>query len=159
MLYPVPLRQATEELRRRIATRVTELTGVDVRQVDIRISWLTTGTDVQRTKEAAMSRHGQRSTRLRHRPSRAVPALIVGLLLLAAGVALVWLSITRLVNGSWPTVLQGPRDWLAGLAWNDPATWQIGTAAVVAGVILLLCAIIPGGYNAIAIEDSAPRWR
>lgn len=45
MLYPVPLRQATEELRRRITTRVTELTGVDVRQVDIRISWLTTGTD------------------------------------------------------------------------------------------------------------------
>ena len=45
MRYPVPLRQATEELRRRIATRVTELTGVDVRQVDIRISWLTTGTD------------------------------------------------------------------------------------------------------------------
>lgn len=46
MLYPMPLRQATEELRRRIATRVTELTGVDVRQVDIRISWLTTGTDI-----------------------------------------------------------------------------------------------------------------
>ncbi|MDZ4091268.1 MAG: Asp23/Gls24 family envelope stress response protein [Arthrobacter sp.] len=45
MLYPVPLRRATEELRRRIAARVTELTGVDVRQVDIRISWLTTGTD------------------------------------------------------------------------------------------------------------------
>ncbi|MDI3213985.1 Asp23/Gls24 family envelope stress response protein [Arthrobacter sp. AL12] len=48
MLYPVPLRQATEELRRRIATRVTELTGVDVRQVDIRISWLTTGTNGRR---------------------------------------------------------------------------------------------------------------
>jgi len=45
MLYPVPLRQATEELRRRIAARVTELTGVDVRQVDIRIAWLTTGAD------------------------------------------------------------------------------------------------------------------
>jgi uncharacterized alkaline shock family protein YloU len=45
MQYPVPLRQATEELRRRIATRVTELTGVDIRQVDIRISWLATGTD------------------------------------------------------------------------------------------------------------------
>ena len=101
-----------------------------------------------------MSRHGQRSTRLRHRPSRAVPALIVGLLLLAAGVALVWLSITRLVNGSWPSLLEGPRDWLAALTWNDPATWQIGTAAVVAGVILLLCALIPGGYNAIAIEAS-----
>ena len=48
MLYPVPLRQATEELRRRIAARVTELTGVDVRQVDIRISWLTAGTNGRR---------------------------------------------------------------------------------------------------------------
>ena len=101
-----------------------------------------------------MSRHDQRSTRLRHRPSRAVPALIVGIMLLAAGVALVWLSITRLVNGSWPTPLQGPRDWLAALAWNDPAVWQIGIATVVAGVILLLCAIIPGGFSALTIDDS-----
>ncbi|PYI65711.1 Asp23/Gls24 family protein [Arthrobacter livingstonensis] len=44
MVYPAPLRQATEELRRRIRTRVTELTGVDVRQVDIKVSWLTTDT-------------------------------------------------------------------------------------------------------------------
>jgi hypothetical protein len=101
-----------------------------------------------------MSRHDQRSTRLRHRPSRAVPALIVGFLLLAAGVALVWLSITRLVNGTWPTLLQGPRDWLLALAWNDPAVWQIGIAAVVAGVILLLCAIIPGGFSALTIDGS-----
>ncbi len=81
-----------------------------------------------------MSRPGQRSTRLRHRPSRAIPALIAGTIILAAGVALVWLSVTRLVSGSWPAVLQGPVDWLAGLAWNDPAVWQIGTAAIVAGV-------------------------
>lgn len=101
-----------------------------------------------------MSRHDQRSTRLRHRPSRAVPALIAGTLLLAAGAALVWLSVTRLVSGSWPTVLQGPSDWLAGLAWNDPAVRQIGIAAVVAGVILLLCAIIPGRYSALTIGDS-----
>lgn len=45
MLYPVPLRQATEALRRRIRTRVTEMTGVDVRQIDIRISWLSTVAD------------------------------------------------------------------------------------------------------------------
>ena len=101
-----------------------------------------------------MSRHDQRSTRLRHRPSRAAPALIVGIMLLAAGVALVWLSITRLINGSWPALLQGLRDWLAALAWNDPAVWELGTAAVVAGVILLLCAIIPGGFSALTIDDS-----
>lgn len=40
MPYPVPLRQATEELRQRIRTRVTEMTGVEVRHVDIKISWL-----------------------------------------------------------------------------------------------------------------------
>ncbi|MDQ6740190.1 MAG: Asp23/Gls24 family envelope stress response protein [Actinomycetota bacterium] len=44
MLYPVPLRQATEALRQRIRAKVTELTGVEVRQVDIKVSWLTTGT-------------------------------------------------------------------------------------------------------------------
>ncbi|MEB7502853.1 Asp23/Gls24 family envelope stress response protein [Arthrobacter koreensis] len=40
MPYPVPLRQATHELRERIAGRVTELTGVQVRQVDITLAWL-----------------------------------------------------------------------------------------------------------------------
>jgi hypothetical protein len=101
-----------------------------------------------------MSRDGQQSSRLRHRPSRAIPSLIAGILLLAAGVALVWLAITRLVNGAWPSLLRGPRDWLAVLVWNDPAVTQIGIAAVVAGVILLLCAIIPGGFNALTIDDS-----
>ncbi|MCC3275459.1 MULTISPECIES: Asp23/Gls24 family envelope stress response protein [unclassified Arthrobacter] len=38
--YPVPLRQATEQLRRRITERVTALTGVQVRQVDITVAWL-----------------------------------------------------------------------------------------------------------------------
>lgn len=45
MPYPIPLRHATEELRQRIRARVTELTGVEVRHVDIKISWLTTGND------------------------------------------------------------------------------------------------------------------
>ncbi|MBD8042550.1 Asp23/Gls24 family envelope stress response protein [Arthrobacter sp. Sa2BUA2] len=38
--YPLPLRRATDQLRQRIAERVTELTGVQVRQVDITIAWL-----------------------------------------------------------------------------------------------------------------------
>ncbi|MEO8220928.1 MAG: Asp23/Gls24 family envelope stress response protein [Specibacter sp.] len=45
MLYPVPLRQATENLRQRIRARVTELTGVEVRHVDIKVSWLTNTDD------------------------------------------------------------------------------------------------------------------
>lgn len=38
--YPVPLRQATNQLRDRICGRLTEMTGVEVRQVDVTVSWL-----------------------------------------------------------------------------------------------------------------------
>lgn len=101
-----------------------------------------------------MSRNDGRSNRLRHRPSRAVPALIVGILLLAAGTALTWLAIARLINGTWSTLLQGPRDWLTGLTWNDPGVWGIGTAALVVGLILLLCALIPGGFSALTVRNA-----
>lgn len=50
MAYPVPLRRASEDLRRRIRARVSELTGIEVRQVDIRISWLAAGTDGPRRR-------------------------------------------------------------------------------------------------------------
>lgn len=42
MSYPGPLRQGTNQLRQRIRSRVTELTGIEVRHVDIKISWLST---------------------------------------------------------------------------------------------------------------------
>ncbi|WP_051441721.1 Asp23/Gls24 family envelope stress response protein [Arthrobacter sp. H14] len=48
--YPVPLRRTGEELRRRIQSRVSELTGIDVRQVDVDISWLLAGEAGQRTR-------------------------------------------------------------------------------------------------------------
>ncbi len=101
-----------------------------------------------------MSRHDGRSTRLRQRPSRAIPASVVGVLLLAAGVLLVWVTIARLTNGTWPPVLQGPRDWLTSLTWNSAGVWWIGAGAAVAGVILLLCAIIPGSFGALMVNDA-----
>ncbi|WP_342023392.1 Asp23/Gls24 family envelope stress response protein [Arthrobacter citreus] len=42
--YPVPIRQAADQLRDRISHRITELTGVEVRQVDVSVSWLWPGT-------------------------------------------------------------------------------------------------------------------
>ncbi|WGW11727.1 Asp23/Gls24 family envelope stress response protein [Saxibacter everestensis] len=38
--YPVPLRSATERVREQVRERVHALTGVEVRQVDIVVSWL-----------------------------------------------------------------------------------------------------------------------
>ncbi|MET4147215.1 DUF6286 domain-containing protein [Arthrobacter sp. UYCo732] len=102
-----------------------------------------------------MSRNNGQSTRLRRRPSRTVPALIVGILLLTAGVALVWLTVARLVGGTWSSLLHGPRDWLTGLAWNAPDVWGVGTAAGVVGLILLLCALIPGRFNALTVRSAS----
>jgi Family of unknown function (DUF6286) len=103
-----------------------------------------------------MSRTDARSTPLRHRPSRAIPALIIGLLMLGAGITLTWISIARLIEGIWPSFLAGPRDWAAGLTWNDPAVWVIGTVLLLAGLALLLLAILPGSFNAIGLRTAAP---
>lgn len=99
-----------------------------------------------------MSRHDGKATPLRHRPSRAVPALILGTLLLAAGVALVWAALALLSTGSWPVFLAGPRDWLTGLTWNDPGAWAVGAAAAVVGLVLLAAALVPGRFNALRLQ-------
>jgi uncharacterized alkaline shock family protein YloU len=39
--YPAPIRQVTRRVRDHITARVTELTGLDVRQVDIDVAALT----------------------------------------------------------------------------------------------------------------------
>jgi uncharacterized alkaline shock family protein YloU len=41
--YPTPIRQVAHQLRERITTRVGELTGLQVRQVDITVASLTRG--------------------------------------------------------------------------------------------------------------------
>jgi Family of unknown function (DUF6286) len=102
-----------------------------------------------------MSRHDGKVTPLRHRPSRAVPALILGTLLLAAGVALVWAAVARLATGSWPVFLAGPRDWLTGLTWNAPGVWAVGAAAALVGVVLLAAALVPGPFNALRLKAPA----
>lgn len=99
-----------------------------------------------------MSRHDGKATPLRHRPSRAVPALILGTLLLAAGVALVWAALALLSTGSWPVFLAGPLDWLTGLTWNDPGAWAVGAAAAVVGLVLLAAALVPGPFNALRLR-------
>lgn len=48
--YPVPLRRTGEELRQRVRSQVTKLTGIDVRQVDVEISWLLPDDTASRTR-------------------------------------------------------------------------------------------------------------
>ena len=100
-----------------------------------------------------MSRQDGRSTPLRRRPSRTVPALTVGILLLAASVALAWAVIARSIDGTWSTILGGPRDWLVSLTWNSPSIWAVGIVAFVVGSILLLCGLIAGALSALAVRN------
>lgn len=46
--YPAPLQRISEQLRQHVRSQVTGLTGIDVRQVDVEISWLLPGGTGQR---------------------------------------------------------------------------------------------------------------
>ncbi len=66
-----------------------------------------------------MSRTDARSTSLRRRPARTVPATITAVVLLALGVGLVWAAVQRLARGSWPGFADQTASWLAALTWGN----------------------------------------
>ncbi len=90
--------------------------------------------------------------RLRHRPGRTGPAIGMGIILLAVGVFLVWISATRLFGEAWPRFLHDSRDWLTALTWNRPEMWGLGVAACLLGLILILAAAVPGPFNALPLR-------
>ena len=89
---------------------------------------------------------------LRPRPSRAVPATICGLVLLALGVALVWAGIARLAQGEWPPFFTAVSDWLESLSWNSTGSWIAGIILAVVGVVLLLSVLIPGRFHSLPLH-------
>lgn len=89
---------------------------------------------------------------LRPRPSRAVPAVVCSLVLLAAGVLLVWAAIARLVEGQWPPFFTAVPDWLASLSWNSAGSWIAGIVLAVIGALLLLTVLIPGRFHSLSLH-------
>lgn len=89
---------------------------------------------------------------LRPRPSRAVPAIICGLVLLAAGVLLVWAAVARFIQGEWPPFFTAVSDWLASLSWNSVGSWTAGIVLGVVGLVLLLTVLIPGRYHSLPLQ-------
>ncbi len=102
-----------------------------------------------------MSRSNARSRRLRHRPSRVVPASIVAIVLLAVGVLAAIAAITRLVNGIWPTQMTGPATAVAGLTWGSAAVITVASVAVAAGVVLLMAGLKPGGFRTARLQPAS----
>ena len=95
-----------------------------------------------------MARNDARSSSLRRRPSRTVPATVLALLLTAAGVALVWAGVARLATGQWPSWVSDAHAWALGHSWSDVVVVVVSIAIAVVGLLLLLAALVPGRPNA-----------
>ncbi|RZU63260.1 DUF6286 domain-containing protein [Zhihengliuella halotolerans] len=80
---------------------------------------------------------------LSRRPARVTPATIVALVIAAAGAGLVTLAVLRLSNGTWPGAATAIAEFGAQ-AWGAPLVAAGGAAAAVIGLVLLLCAVLPG---------------
>lgn len=91
------------------------------------------------------------SQSLRRKSSRALPATITALVLLAAAVLAIWGSVAYLTTGAWPPFLSGPNDLAASLTWNTPFIWVASGLALLIGVVLLFASLLPGKHTAIRI--------
>lgn len=82
--------------------------------------------------------------RFRQRPSRVVPSVIVAALVALVGGVTLWAGIVRVSQGAWPPLvtdtLRGVGDWTWGSAEVLVGIVVLG----VAGLLLLLCVVVPG---------------
>ena len=100
-----------------------------------------------------MSRTDARTTPLRRRPARTVPATITAVVLLALGVGLVWAAVQRLAQGSWPAFADQTGAWAAALAWGTVWVLVLAIAVAVLGLILLVAAMKPGPPTAMSVDS------
>ncbi len=102
-----------------------------------------------------MSRHDARTTSLRRRPARTIPATVTALVLLALGVGLVWAAVVRLSQGSWPAFADQTATFVAAWTWGSIAVLVASLAVAVIGLILVIAALKPGPPTALALDDGS----
>lgn len=103
-----------------------------------------------------MSRSDARSTPLRRRPSRTVPATIVAVLMLAVGALTAVAAIAQLVNGSWPSQVTGVASTAAKVTWGSTTAITAGAGILVVGLILLIAGLKRGGFSVARLDTSIP---
>lgn len=95
--------------------------------------------------------------RLDRRPTRSVPAALLGLVVLAVGLLAAWLLGAYLIDGAWPDSAQPRLQSIGDLRLDS--TPVLVTAGVLAalGLILLLAALLPGrASRSRVLEDEIP---
>lgn len=95
--------------------------------------------------------------RLDRRPSRSVPATLLALVLLVLGVLGLWTLGSLLFDGAWPAWAASPVDAVSGLRLDSSPMATAAAALVVAGVLLLLSAALPGRTaRRLVLTDDVP---
>ncbi|MGP5317962.1 DUF6286 domain-containing protein [Arthrobacter rhombi] len=84
-----------------------------------------------------------KTSSLRPRPARVLPATIAAVLLIAVGVLLTGLAIMRLQDGQWPSAATFMAD-VGSRTWGSRSVAAGGGLIAIAGLVLLLCGILPG---------------
>ena len=84
---------------------------------------------------------------LRRRPARVVPSVLVGLLALGAAGYLAWAAVLRFGRGSWPEPVASAVPAVLETPVTDPGVLAAGIVLGVLGLVLLLCALVPGRHR------------
>lgn len=87
------------------------------------------------------------------RPARAVPAGLVGVILLVLGGLGLWLLGTYLVEGRWPVAVANSVDALAWTTLESIAAQAAAGAMVVLGLALVVFAAWPGRPSRLLVMD------
>lgn len=174
--YPAPIRQVTRRVREHVRARVGELTGLEVRQVDIGIEGLSYGergtkaeaTATERATPAgpipradgvraprAADHTGQRRAAARaFRPRRSLPATLLAAVLAVAAV----LTVVQVIAAALGRrAYARPAEWLAGLGrgtrFDDPVALAVATLVLVLGITVIVVALKPGFSRVIALAS------
>lgn len=99
-----------------------------------------------------MSRTNARSRRLRHRPSRVVPAVIVAVILVLVAVLAAITAIGRLVAGSWSPYVTKPARAMGTLTWGSSAVIVAAAVIAVLGLILIIAGVKPGAFKTAQLQ-------
>lgn len=94
------------------------------------------------------------SKSLHRRSSRTLPAVFTSLVLLILAGLAAWGAVAYLAGGSWPAFLAATDAGVSGITWNNPGLWAAAIVVLIAGLVLLFAAILPGQHTAARITGA-----
>lgn len=89
---------------------------------------------------------------LRRRPARAIPSVLVCLAILLPVGYLLWAIVVRFSEGAWPGPVATGAPAVLETPLAHPNVLAAAIVAAVLGLVLILCAVLPGRYRHSALR-------